>query len=178
MFKNTLLVLGAMALFGGAAFADGCATTSSESISFGDNYIIEAVAIGDTCEHSIAVIVVRDGDGAPQYTEASPTQFLFGFDGVSTEQEMAGALDEYIGVPMMDGGVFSSAELPDWPEGADYPGDEFPFYPEEWVDRAEYLRLQSLEAPVWCHVQGMESSSCLVLDGEYLYKIGVQSFPG
>ena len=181
MFKTAIAAFGFLALSSGAAFADGCATTSSESISFGDN-IAEAVAIGDDCANSVALIIVRDGDGAPLYSHATPARYLFGFYEVTDERSMADFLDELIGV-RIGGGAFTSSELPEWPEGADFPGGdfmsgEFPFYPEEWVDRGEYLRFQSMDAPVWCHVQGQESSACLIIDGDRLYKIGVQTFPG
>lgn len=176
MIKTAIASFGILALTTGTALADGCEATSSESVSFGDN-IVEAIAIGEVCANSVAVIIVRDGEGQPIYTHASPTHYMFGFDEVTDERGMADALDELIGVPF-GGGSFPSSDLPEWPEGAPHPGGEFPFYPEEWVDRAEYLRFQEMDAPVWCHIQGQESSACLIIDGDALYKIGVQSFPG
>ena len=75
----------------------------------------------------------------------------------------------------------STADLPAWAEGAEYPvlGD-FAFYPEEGIDRATYTKVRDSKAPIFCYVQGMESMACVVKDAENggFFKLGVQTFPG
>lgn len=168
-----------MATCAGAYAHETCATTSSESISIDDHMIAEAVSIGDECANAIVVAIVRDGEGAPIYTFASPVSGLFGFYDISTERQMADALDEFVGVTSM-ADPMTSSDLPEWVEGLDNPdaNTEFPFYPVEWMTREDYELLRTKDVPVWCHVQGMESMKCVAFDEDYNYEVGVQTFPG
>ena len=66
-----------------------------------------------------------------------------------------------------------------WPPGAQQPASgEFPFYPEEGVDRDYYEKARAARAPLFCYVQGMESMSCVAIIEGGMVKLGVQSFPG
>jgi hypothetical protein len=74
----------------------------------------------------------------------------------------------------------STSDLPVWQANAMSPAanEEFPFYPEEGVDRARYEAIRCADAPMLCFVQGMESLACLFVENGEITKIGVQSFPG
>ena len=70
--------------------------------------------------------------------------------------------------------------LPVWKKGGDAPkASEFPFYPEAAITQDEYMKLRQADLPMYCHVAGMESEACLVLNRDgTITKIGSQSFPG
>lgn len=73
----------------------------------------------------------------------------------------------------------TSSALPEWPANADSPQNgEFPFYPAEGVTRDLYNQVRDANVPLYCYVQGMESSNCLALRDGALESVGVQSFPG
>jgi hypothetical protein len=88
---------------------------------------------------------------------------------------MEAALNEWIWTPTSEG---RTGDLGDWAEGEPGPGGEFPFLPEEWISREDYLQLRKDNLPVFCHVQGRESLACYQLKNNALEKIGVQAFPG
>lgn len=142
----------------------------------GQTYFIEARAIGPSCDDAVIALVVRTGEGAPLHAWASPAHYLFGFQDLKGETDMAAALAEFIDPAR--GGLSSTADLPDWPEGADHPPGEFPFLPDPDIDRLTYLSLRESALPVFCHVQGMESLACVAFDPAGPEMIGVQTFPG
>jgi hypothetical protein len=76
----------------------------------------------------------------------------------------------------------SSANLPDWPQSANDgtlpPNAEFPFRVAEGLDRETYLKTRKTKLPLLCFVTGMESQTCLVLEGDTVTVMGTQSFPG
>jgi hypothetical protein len=73
----------------------------------------------------------------------------------------------------------STGDLPEWAAGAESPiSGEFPFFPEDDLDRVAYAALRAADAPMFCFVQGMESQGCLTVHGGTLRKVGVQTFPG
>jgi hypothetical protein len=77
--------------------------------------------------------------------------------------------------------VKTTADLPEWAEGAETPMlGEFTFYPESGMDRETWNAVRAAKAPAFCYVQGMESMACVMLDKEsgYVSKLGVQTFPG
>jgi hypothetical protein len=76
-------------------------------------------------------------------------------------------------------GFTTTGQLPPWAEGADAPeAGEFPFYPAPGADRASHMAWRAANAPMFCHVQGIESASCLAIENGSVTELGVQSFPG
>ena len=136
----------------------------------------EAFSNGPNCQKAIVVITVRGPDGSAQWVDAMKASDLMTFADVKTTSAMKVALNEWIA----QGGPFkTAADLPPWPPGAEHPvNGEFPFYPEQGVDRDYYEKARALRAPLFCYVQGMESMSCVALIEGGMVKLGVQSFPG
>ncbi len=178
MLKRMCLSAAIMAACSGFASAnDTCETSASESVSLSDTIIAEAQTLGEDCANSVAIVIVRNGDGRPVYSFSSPAHSLFELEYATNGKEMATALDTMIGVPNREA-TFSSNTLPPWQEGADGPEGEFPFYLEDWMDRTEYERIRASDTPIWCHVQGIESMACFTVENENIFSIGVQAFPG
>ncbi len=157
----------------------GCSTDLVAPLPQALSYYVDARVIGDTCETGVFLLILRDDDGAPEYTFAAPTRQMFAMEYAATRSEMADAIAEAVST---DGaGPWSrTSGLPEWAEGADAPGDggEFPFYPEQWIDRDYYESMRNSGVPMYCHVQGIESMACLALHDERVEKIGIQTFPG
>jgi hypothetical protein len=56
---------------------------------------------------------------------------------------------------------------------------EFPFYPEQGIERDMYEKTRAANLGTFCFVQGMESVGCYVVEPQGpLRKIGAQSLPG
>lgn len=150
----------------------GCAEQAS---SVWNAYRVEATSSGPDCARAVVTLVVRDKGGAAVWTDAAPGAQLMTFASVKTGPEMAKALGEWL---EQNSSFDNTAELLPWNEGAEQPSGEFPFYPDQSVDRTYYEGLRAAKLPMFCYVQGMESLACIVLKDGQLTKIGAQSFPG
>ncbi|MGD9979604.1 MAG: hypothetical protein AB7H66_07400 [Hyphomonadaceae bacterium] len=139
---------------------------------------IEATASGPNCERAVATLVIRDSEGRVAWAEAFPTEDVMVLASARDGGAMEVALSGWIN-PEANTMMQSTSALPEWPVNADAPQNgEFPFYPEPGYDRESYTRLRANNLPLYCFVQGMESTACLALSDGGLERIGVQSFPG
>lgn len=137
-------------------------------------YTAEAVSIGTDCASAVGIMILRNADGLPVYTFAAPAGQVFELQWAENLEDMRTALDEWVG----GGTVMTSAELPEWPTGQDFPMGEFGFLPEDWMDQPGYEAMRKEKSPVWCHTQGLESTACLALADGYIEQIGIERFPG
>ncbi len=142
------------------------------------NFKVEAAAYGTDCARAVVTLALRDESGDAVYTFAGTADKLLGFETVTDQASLATALTDW-SVEVADGGMTTTAELPEWKTGADYPimGD-FPFYIEGDLTREQYEALRAEARPMYCHVQGRESLACLDLTDPFANKIGVQALPG
>ncbi|MEL6318485.1 MAG: hypothetical protein AAFR16_12715 [Pseudomonadota bacterium] len=182
-----VLSLGAGALPAGAENAEdpapnGCPASSSVDwrAEDGDAVAVFAVAAharGPSCADAAILLTMRDPAGRLATTAAFDPRLLFDFGAPETPEQMVEALTRWLLEPG-DGGA--ADVLPEWAEGAEQPGGEFPFFPEPWIDRSLYEALRALNAPLFCVIQGGESSGCYAADVEAgrIDYIGAQSFPG
>lgn len=141
-----------------------------------EGFAIEAAASGTDCAQAQVVLTIRSAAGAIAYTETFNAAQNFTLNGAESPADMERKLNEWVSPP--GAALNSTGDLPEWPAGAAHPGGEFPFYPEDGVDRASYEALRQGDAPMFCIVQGMESLACLLGENGAITKIGVQSFPG
>lgn len=141
-------------------------------------YTIGAIAGGPDCGKAVALIVIRDAEGNAVWHESYVAEQVMVLAGAQTSEELTKALTEWIDTSNQQ--FKTTADLPEWAEGADSPvSGEFPFYPEEGIDREMWGKIRAAKTPVYCYVQGMESVACVSNDPEMgFYKIGVQTFPG
>ena len=177
MFAAALAAAGAMP----PALASEKCTASADGVwaAAGKGVTVEAFARGATCETAAAAFVVRDETGAIVFSGVYQTDQIMVLAGMKTPKELETALKGWI--DPTQGGFETTASLPEWKAGAEAPeSQEFPFYPEEGMDQATYTKLRNAKAPLFCFVQGMESTNCLVKDPESgsIFPIGVQTFPG
>lgn len=144
----------------------------------GAPYRAEAHANGPgKCEDAAVTLVLRAPGGKALWVDARPATDVMTFASVSTRNAMQRALREWL---TQEHDYKTTSDLPEWKEGADAPmSGEFPFYPDEGMDRDAYEEMRGEKSPVFCFVQGMESMECLALakDGG-ISKIGLQLFPG
>lgn len=160
--------------------SEGCAAraTAQWNTSADPNASVEAFTTGPDCARAVATLIVRNGSGAPLYSATHiPSQVMTLAQG-STPQAMQTALAEWID-PASNTTMQTSAALPEWPANADSPQNgEFPFYPADGYNRDLYNQVRDANVPLYCYVQGMESSNCLALRDGALEEVGLQSFPG
>jgi hypothetical protein len=156
-----------------AAAENGCPANASGTW---ETLQIEASVNGVDCAQGQASITIRNGDET-LWSEIYPVDQVMVLAGPESVEDMQRRLNEWVNPP--GAARNSTGDLPVWAAGAQSPmSGEFPFYPEEGVDRATYETLRGADAPMFCYVQGMESEACLALEDGRLTKIGVQSFPG
>jgi hypothetical protein len=142
-----------------------------------DAFTIEAVATGADCAQAQATLTIRNANGGVAYTQTYPTSQVMVLVGAESPADMERMLREWVSPP--GAAKDSTGDLPVWEANAEQPvSGEFPFYPEEGVDRAAYEALRRGDAPMFCYVQGMESEACLWNQNGVVTKIGVQTFPG
>ncbi len=158
--------------------AAGCDVTASVPWSPARQltFKAEAFAHGARCDKAVVMLVVRGADGTPLWTDSRVGAFVMPFVEVKTRGDMQSALARWI---RQDHPFKSTAKLPPWPAGADQPASgEFPFLPDEGVDRVTYEAARAARLPVFCYVQGMESMACVMWKDGGMTKLGVQLFPG
>lgn len=140
---------------------------------------LRAHADGPRCAGAVAVMTVRDADGAIAWTEAYDAGFVMVLAEAKTPEAMQAALAGWVSVD--PAAAQTAAELPPWAPGAAAPEDrEFGFYPADEMDQARYEALRATKAPMHCFVQGMESLACLAVTPESGVPelVGYQAFPG
>jgi len=175
----TLLTTAALALAGSTfAASAGCDAVFEGTWKTGatGDYTVEAFTRGPTCDRSVAVIVLRDPAGDIVHQEALPAGFVATLAGRAGADEMTAALAEWADP---ERSAYKRAhDLPKWPKGADATEGDFPFMPEDGIDRDAYEAIRKADGPVSCYVQGMESMTCLGIVDGVLQPLGVQMFPG
>lgn len=121
---------------------------------------------------------MRDADGNAVFHESYVAEYVMLLAGAQNSDELTKALKEWIDTSNQQ--FATTADLPEWKEGADQPVlGEFAFYPEEGIDREGYEKLRAAKTPVFSFVQGMESVAVITVDPEAgVIRIGAQSFPG
>lgn len=179
------LVLGGLMVAVGAASASAPAAAPGCEASVGAVWTpatgqrpfrVEAVSHGPSCDRAIVVLTVRGPDGKPLWVDARVGQLVMLFAGVKNTKAMKSALGDWI---RQGPQLKNAASLPSWPPGAERPASgEFPFLPDEAVDRDFYESARRAKLPLFCYVQGMESMACVVLKDGGMMKLGVQLFPG
>lgn len=161
------------------AAANGCpaSTSTNWTPQSGVVFTIDAATTGTDCAQASATITIRRAGGETLWSETHPAAEVMVLAGAETPQDMQRRLGEWIS----PGGAAadSAGDLPAWKTGEEAPmSGEFPFYPEDGLDRTSYEALRTRDAPVFCYVQGMESLACLAWDNGALAKVGLQTFPG
>jgi hypothetical protein len=157
--------------------ADAANNCPAQASAPWDAFTIEAAASGADCVEAQATLTIRDANGAVVHTATYEAAQVMVLAGAQSPADMERMLREWVSPP--GAAKDSTGDLPVWGANADQPASgEFPFYPEEGVDRASYEALRRGDAPMFCYVQGMESEACLVAQNGAVTKIGVQTFPG
>lgn len=144
----------------------------------GTEFTVEAGTIGADCAKAVATIVVRDVQDFALWAEAYNTEHVMVLASAHDPAAMRTALTEWID-PASNSTMQTTSALPEWPANADLPSSgEFPFYPQEGVDRDAYNAIRTANTPMYCYVQGMESLACIALMNGEMSQVGVQLFPG
>jgi hypothetical protein len=137
---------------------------------------VEAFSDGPTCVNAVVVYVVRDGQGKALYTNSFAANSVSLTAGMANVPAMRRALTDWLRLAQTS---YRHENLPAWPLNADGPVlSEFPFMPDETIQRLDYLSIKRARTPILCYVQGMESLKCLVYRNGGLEPFGLQSFPG
>lgn len=180
-----MMIAGALALAAACApatqtAASGCAVSVStpwRPLS-GTEFTIEAGSMGADCAKAVATIVVRDVQGNALWAQAYSAEHVMVLASAQDPAAMRAALSEWID-PASNTMMQTTGGLPEWPASADGPqSGEFPFYPDEGVDRESYNAIRAADTPMFCYVQGMESLACVALQDGGMQQVGVQLFPG
>jgi hypothetical protein len=136
---------------------------------------IRATAWGPSCKQAVIALAMWGKDGPPMYSFISSMADIEGFDDVADNAALQKALQDWA-----NGQADTTDGLPEWKEGepSPDPSSEFPFYPDEGIDRSAYTAIRAGKHPMFCFVQGQESQQCVYLVDGGVQSVGVQTFPG
>jgi len=159
--------------------APGCDARAAHTWNAADQTLsVEAFSNGPGCDRAVATLIIRDASGAPLYAETHFAGQVMTLAGAADQAAMQTALGEWAD-PAGATTMQTTAALPEWPASAEAPSNgEFPFYPDDEVDRAAYASLREQNAPLFCYVQGMESMRCVAWIDNSIASVGLQLFPG
>lgn len=161
---------------------NGCAARSVAAWkAANETYKIEAFTDGPECARAVAVLVIRDSKDETMWIDTFQVSHNLALSDANTVADMQSALSAWITETDIDNKPLhaTTGDLPAWDQKQTQPvRGEFPFYPEEGVQREDYTKLRDQKLPMFCYVQGIESEACLVLHDGAFEKIGAQSFPG
>lgn len=146
-------------------------------------FTLEAHAIGPNCATSAVVILVVDDKGVVQWSTTRMAQQNAMFaEGVSDGASMKAALKNWL-EQGLESKPQEAKDLSVWKAGAEQAereGDgEFGFYASESTSQEFYMDIRKENQPLFCFVQGIESTSCIAAAGPTaIYEIGGFTFPG
>lgn len=147
------------------------------------NFTLEAHAVGPNCANSAVVLLVLDSKGVVQWsTTRLAYQNAMFQDGIKDNASMQAALSSWLNQGL-DIKPQMAKDLPEWKIGKDQAereGDgEFGFYAGPDVSRDFYTSVRDENQPLFCFIQGIESTSCIAAAGaQSIYEIGGFTFPG
>lgn len=146
-------------------------------------FTLEAHAVGPSCANSAIVLLVVDDKDVVQWSTTrlayQNAMFQDGIrDNASMNAALANWLDQGLGTKPQ-----TASDLPEWKYGKDQAereGDgEFGFFAGHDVTQAFYQSAREENQPVFCFVQGIESTSCIAAAGpQGIYELGGFTFPG
>lgn len=163
----------------GGALAEGCDARAVQAWNATPDATlsVEATSAGPGCDRAVATLVIRDASGFPLYTDTHIASQVMVLAGAADQAAMQTALAEW--AESSNTTMVTTSALPDWPQGAEAPSNgEFPFYPDDGIDRTAYLALRAQNLPLFCYVQGMESLRCVAYGEGAVSSVGLQLFPG
>ncbi len=161
------------------AAQNGCPATANTSWTAdgGVVFSIDASAMGATCAQASATLAIKNAAHETAWTETYPASQVMVLAGAESVADMQRRLAEWINPP--GAAADSTGDLPEWADDAQAPADgEFPFHPEQGMDRRSYEAVRARDAAMFCYVQGMESQACFAVQDGGLRRLGVQTFPG
>lgn len=183
MIKSALI---AMALLGSVIDAQArCEAVVKAPWASAQKYklSLEAHAVGPVCKDSAVVLLVLDDNGVVQWsTTRLAYQNLMFQEGITDNTSMKIALANWLNQGL-ETKPQSAKDLPEWKLGKDQAereGDgEFGFFADGEVSPDFYLSVREENQPLFCFVQGIESTSCIAAAGpQSIYELGGFTFPG
>jgi hypothetical protein len=147
----------------------GCAISVDRPISFtapdaGDR--IFAQTVGQTCTNAVAVLTIRDPDGAAIWAFAMP--FRQGIGGALISPDGADLSAEAVTAALttwIEGAPRPASTVVDWPAGATAPEGES--RNARWIttlDPLTYRDIRARNLPVLCYVSGPRRSQCVFFE--------------
>jgi hypothetical protein len=170
------VALSALALCGcepaatsGAAAASSipmCVAPVRKEVAFiapGAKDVLEFAAIGKDCAHSTILATVRTADGKLLWSHADTAAdtFAFAIDQENPEQGVRKLMEQWA----EQASLSTSAEAPDWKEGAERPENETGLWFGTEFPREEYLRERAAARPMLCHPILMNRQACILYMG-------------
>ncbi len=158
-----------------------CAASVDAAWTGASGYILRASAAGESCNSAAVAIEVLGPAGEAVFRDDySGADLPILFDGLRDENGLRASLKSWLADSERNQ---SAGELPQWLPGAEGPATpagegEFPFYPTEGMDQTRYEAIRATNSPLFCFLQGAESTKCLTFEHQALMVIGLQVIPG
>lgn len=146
-----VLVFAALTACAPRQASNACDIAVTHEVAFagsGAQEIVTARAIGASCDKTIALYTVHDGEGRPLWAWTAPTAQAFGDDFHAADEERVRAFVERWARPHLT----TTAEAPPW--DALESG-------QTTLDQLTYDDLRAREAPMLCHLTGVARETCV-----------------
>lgn len=132
--------------------------------------VFELAAIGADCREATVLATVRNAAGVLIWSHADMASQTMAFAGIEqTGETPSKALDTLLQAWAQDAAVSTTADAPDWPEGAQRPESQTGLYYGTDFSRDDYLAVRKEARPMLCHPIYMNRTQCVAYysDGAY-----------
>jgi hypothetical protein len=139
-----------------------CAAPVRKEIAFtapGAKDVLEFAAIGKDCADSTILATVRTADGRLLWSHADTASdtFAFAIDQANPENGVRRLMEQWAEQTSLS----TTADAPDWKEGAERPENETGLWFGTEFPREEYLRERAAARPMLCHPILMNRQVCV-----------------
>jgi hypothetical protein len=123
--------------------------------------ILEFAAVGATCAEAVILTTVRNADGKLIWTRSDTASDTFAFVGAGAGETPEEGITRLMNSWARTAAVSTTADAPDWKEGADRPQNETGLWFGTRSPREEYLAERAASRPMLCHPFGVNQQVCV-----------------
>jgi hypothetical protein len=163
----------APATVGGASAKTACTEPVRKEVAFtapGAKDIFEISAIGAECKEAVVLTTIRSASGAQLWSHSDVASQTMAFAGIEqTSDTPAQALHKTMQAWADAVTTSTSADAPDWKEGAERPEEATGLYIGTDFPRDQYLAARTEARPMLCHPVYMNRTQCIIYYGDGAY---------
>jgi hypothetical protein len=178
-FAMAAALVAALAGSASAAGTDCNVNVEEPWTQAGAGWRVQAMTNGPSCGRAIVVLVIRDEQDVPLWTDTMTTMNLELLGLADTPRDMKNALSTWIGQGGSD--LKTASSLPEWPEGEPSPVNTgaIVIEAEPSLDQIDWEALRKQDTPLYCYDTGIARSTCVAKEPiiKNVIRIGTRIYP-